>query len=232
MEFLDASRAAYKIRNQGASADVLEFSCKSDFFGFFGCSSSNGKTFKFLILKQYLDIWKFCEDKLSSIDIYKRQLIILGTAGIGKSSSRLLYILMWLEKEMKHDFDFVVFNNGEDFYVVHPNGNVFRSSPADFRWTTSLLLLDPCFYLATAQIVHCRLLMIFTSPSPLVGQPNAVNLSSIEKISNMYVMPAPTVDDLTKLHDAPIDEIRLKRFSWVKDGTRFCSLRWFTFDER
>jgi hypothetical protein len=209
---------------------VIEFSCKASFFGFFGGSPSDSTTFKFLILQQYLDIWRFCEDKLSSQDIYRNQLIILGTAGIGKSASRFLYILMWLEKEMKHDFEFVVFNHGEDFYVVHPNGNVFRSSSTDYRWSTSLLLLDPCLYLATAQIVVCRMLIVFTSPSPLVGQPNTINLSRLEKVSNTYVMNAPTVDDLAKLHYAP-DEMHLKRFSWVRDNARYCSLRWFTFDE-
>jgi hypothetical protein len=228
VKYLADSRAAYRIREQGTYADVVEFTSESECVGFFA-ASSDGR-YKFLIQQQYLDIWKLCEEKLSSHDLCNRQLIILGTAGIGKSAGRLLYILMWLEREMTHDFKFIVFNLGEVFYVVHPNGNVFRTSPVDSRWSESLLLLDPCSFLASAQVVDCRMLLVFTSPSPLVGQAKMHSLSGVEKVSNMYVMSAPNVDDLAKLHDA-IDEKQLKLLSWVRDGTRYCSLRWFTYDE-
>jgi hypothetical protein len=56
-------------------------------------------------------------------DPYRRQLVVLGTAGMGKSTlaGRLFHILMWQEEEMLHYLEIVVFNLGYYVFAVHLN---------------------------------------------------------------------------------------------------------------
>jgi hypothetical protein len=94
----------------------------------------------------------------------------------------------------------------------------------------SLLLLDPCDYLNNAQDIDCGMMIVFSSPSCLVGQPNKPNLSTLDKNSIFYVMSAPTLEERCKIHDH-IDEDQLRRFLWDKEGKVFCSLQWFSYSE-
>jgi hypothetical protein len=224
--FISTSRSAYRNRARGKYKDVVEFSCETANYELL--NSVDGK-YKFLIQRDYLSIWAFCQQKRLSNDPFKGQLIVLGTEGIGKSAARLLYILMFLERELDQDFDFVVFNFSEMFFAVDSEGNVSWSSVNDPRWSRSLLLLDPCAFLSNAQTVPSKMLIVFTSASPVSGHVT-LQLSGLAKNSNTYVMNAPTVDDLAKLYEK-IDEERLNLFSWWVGETRHCSLRWFTYTE-
>jgi hypothetical protein len=129
----------------------------------------------------------------------------VGTAGIGKSAARLLYIAMWLENEITIPFDAVIFNLSEKFHSIDQTGTVTAIDPSLHDTSGTLMLLDPCTFLNNAQSVDCKMLVVFSSPSCLVGQANKPNLTSLDKTSKIYVMDAPTLEELRKIH-GEIDE--------------------------
>ena len=189
---------------------------------------------RFLIQTQYHQIWKFCEDRLLSnkYPATRLQTVIVGTAGIGKSASRLLYICMWLlnETSVMVNFDKVIFNFSNEFFAVDKRGTVRHMKINGETKSRALMLLDPCDYLNNAQAVPCAMLIVFSSPSCLVSRPGKPNLSGLSKTSTYYVMDPPTVRDMQSL-GFTYDAKRLENFSWDKNGTRFCALRWFSYEE-
>ena len=225
-EFLTSFRRAYAAREGLTDPRVLEFQCESGFAGFL--ANRNG-SYKYLIQQQYIDIWEDCQKRLGNGDLEtNKQSVIVGTAGIGKSASRLLYIAMWLENEMAISLETVIFNINNRFFCVHSNGVVASIDIARMDLSKALLLLDPCNFLHNAQTVGCYMLMVFTSPSSLFAKPNKPCLSGLDKSSEIYVMKAPTVHEARKLHST-IDESMLQLVTWEREGLEYCSLRWLGY---
>ena len=231
-EFVSAFRSAYANRAETSNPDIVEFSCRSPSKEFVPITPSGN--YKYLIQEQYYHLWQLCEERfLHGLDRETRsQTVIVGTSGIGKSAARLLYICMWLRKETHSmsQFDSVIFNVCNQFYSVDSSGEVTIVQIELLDHSRALMLLDPCKYLDNAQAVPCAMLIVFTSPSCLVSQPNKPVLSGLSKTSKYYVMDPPSVQVMTSLYGAA-DARRLETFSWQKDGVRFCSLRWFSFAE-
>jgi hypothetical protein len=229
-EFLAAFRAAYKAPT--VDPNLIEFSFARNFDFFIPPATS--ETYKFLIQGQYTDLWNLCEERyLRGTSRETRfQSIFIGTAGIGKSAGRLLYICRWLEKETEamNQFESVIFNFSNAFYEVDVKGVIKSLGSSPSKYSSSLLLLKPCDFLNGAQFVACSMLIVFASPSPLVGQPSKPSLSGLMKKSRVYVMTAPTLEEARKLYYG-INEERVENFSWMKDGVRYCSLRWFGYDD-
>jgi hypothetical protein len=181
-EFLASFRAAYSARGGSADPTILEFKCKSICTGFFS-PWSDGR-YRYLIQQQYVDIWRKCERRFFNFESRetRTQTVIVGTAGIGKSAARLLYIAMWLEKELIISFDAIVFNFYNDFYAVDFNGKVTSIEMWRMHKSNALLLLDPCNWLNTAQnvnIVNCKMLIVFASPD---NQPSCAFLDLTSRV--------------------------------------------------
>ena len=231
--YIAAFRSAYEHRARSMNPNVIEFCAPPRCKGFIS-KISLSKNCRFLIQTQYYQIWKLCEERLLSNKnpATSSQTVILGTDGIGKSAARLLYICMWLlnETSVMVKFDKTIFNFSNEFFAVDKRGTV--RSVDIYRETKSraLMLLDPCNYLSNAQDVPCAMLIVFSSPSFLVSQSEKPNLSGLSKTSTYYVMDPPTVRDMQSL-GFTYDAKRLENFSWDKNGTRFCALRWFSYEE-
>ena len=227
-EFLANFRTAYVARKNFGDSFVVDFQSESNCVAFI--RKQNGR-YRYLIQQQYFDIWARCEKRFIDADsATSKQTVVVGTAGIGKSACRLLYITMWLEKEISIPFQYVIFNIHNDICCVDFEGKVRSIEMSRIDKTNSLLLLDPCNWLHNAQGVQCKMLIVFTSPSCLVGQPNKPCLTGLDKESALYVMNAPTVQEARKIY-LNIDEAVLKWFSWENDGTTYCSLRWFSYSK-
>ena len=227
---LASFRSAYQKRARKKNPNLIEFNSSPSCKEFISTAGDSG-TCKYLIRPQYSELWKLCEDRLLSKGSPTRtQTVIVGTAGIGKSAARLFYICTWLENESPAmaRFERVVFNFGNQHFAVNRNGSVAIIDVLLESHLRSLMLLDPCDFLHNVQNVACAMLVVFASPSSLVSQPNKPNLSGLSKTSECYVLDPPTVEDLKSL-GISYSTKRLENFSWVKDGIRYCALRWFTF---
>ena len=222
-------KSAYEQQMRTLNPDIVEFSVPFECTCFDLKSTSN--TYRYLIQPQYYDLWNLCvARRFQGDDANRSQTVIVGTAGIGKSAARLLYICMWLKNETPSmaKFDKVIFNFNNDFFVVDKNGLVALVNIVTELKSSALMLLDPCDYLNNAQSVACSMLIVFASPSSLLSHPGKPNLSGLSKRSKYYVMEPPTVEAMQSLNFT-YDAKRLENFSWEKDGRRYCSLRWFTF---
>jgi hypothetical protein len=227
--FLASFRTAYAAREGFADPNMLEFQCEAECSAFI--APLEGNRYRYLIQQQYFDIWAYCENRFFKGSYQTRkQTVIVGTAGIGKSASRLLYIALWLEKKFSINFGNIIFNLNNEFYSVDSDGIVVRININSAFTSNSLMLLDPCNFLSNAQSVTCKMLITFTSPSPLSGQVNKPCFTNLDKSSGLYVMKAPTVQEARKVYPN-INERMTEVFSWEIDGTRYCSLRWFGYDE-
>jgi hypothetical protein len=109
---------------------------------------------------------------------------------------------MWLldEKSAMHNhFDKVIFNTNDNFYAIDKSGMVTVVDIALEVISRSLMLLDPCQFLDSAQIVGCSMLIDFASPS-LLSQSGRPNLSQLDKNRKLYVMESPTVESMQSLN--------------------------------
>ena len=130
---------------------------------------------------------------------------------------------MWLDAN-------VIFNLKNKFFVVDSDGKVSTLDIYTADTSNSLLLLDPCDYIQNGQYIGGRMLLIFSSPSDLAGQPGR-GMSQLDKASTFYVMQAPTVTAVRRIHK-DIDETVLSYFSWNNNGTAYCPLRWLNFSRK
>ena len=186
---------------------------------------------RFLLRKEYYDLWKTMHSRFIN-DQRARQFIITGTAGIGKSLYRYFLIREWIQNRLMLEFESVVFNLEERYYRISPDCKVSEISELECkRSRLSLALLDPCPMLNGHKLLSFKMLIVFSSASPLVGQNKAgCSLTELLKEAKVLVMNPWTRDELQKVMPE-INETRFSQFSYKIGATQYCIPRWLRYDD-
>ena len=161
--------------------------------------------------------------------------IVVGTAGVGKSSFRFFLAREWMHGTDGFDFDTVVFNIEDDFYLIDADGNASTISDNDFSTKCSsrtLGLLDPCKSINGRRRFVFGLTIITTSPTTLASFDPTCSLTQLQKESITYVMNMFTEHE-ARLVITDWDSVqdRFKKFSINVEGTTYCAPRWLFYDE-
>ena len=191
----------------------------------------SGSPPRLLLRNQYYELWQdICSRFIK--DYRARRFIITGTAGIGKSLCRYFLIREWVQNRMMIEFESVVFNLEERYFRVTRDGKVSEITEQECkRSRSSLALLDPCPMLNGHKLLSFKILIVFTSASPLVGQNKAgCSLTELLKESDVLVMDLWTREEVTKIMQR-LDENRFAQFSYKIGETEFCIPRWLRFSE-
>ena len=187
---------------------------------------------RFLLRQEYYDLWKTIHSRFVN-DQRARRFIITGTAGIGKSLYRYFMIREWIQNRLKLDFESVVFNLEERYFRITPDCKISEISELEFkRSRSSMALLDPCPMLNGHKLLSFKMLIVFSSASPLVGGQNKAGCSLTEllKEAKVLVMNSWTRDELQKIMPQ-INETRFTQFSYRIGTTRYCIPRWLRYDD-
>jgi hypothetical protein len=207
---------------------VLTIECKSDICHGVGFPLVSSTSTRFLLRKEYKRLWlEIMEDFACS-----RRSIVVGTAGIGKSLFRFYLIWKWLkgDEDISGIFLDIRFNSGNKCFLVQRDGTVLEISEQQclMESTESLVLLDPCLALSGTKNFMCKLLIITSSPSALIGQSAICNLSQLRKLSIVYVMKMWTEEEWF-LFLPGTDKEHFSKFSSREVLTTYCVPRWLTY---
>ena len=213
----------------GDSEQVLNFDVDSHLSKrsyLFGLDKTRGQDHViFLLRKEYQLLWGEIKQSYNDGEF---QVVIMGTAGIGKSAFRFYVLRQWLLED-DLGFESVVFNAGEKYYRVDKRGKVVAYESQDELDVQSLCLIDPCSMLDKQTRVGFGLTIVTSSPSPFTGQQNKYSLSAFE--CYILVMKAWTVSEVRAVC-ARVEVQRIRDFSYQdEDGEQRCIPRWIIMNE-
>jgi hypothetical protein len=208
--------------------DVLTIECESEICHSVGFPLVSSSSTKFLFRKDYKRLWiEIMEDFACS-----RKSIVVGAAGIGKSLFRFYLIWKWfgVDEDISGIFKDVRFNSGRRFYSVRKDGTVLPISNDQCLMESreSLVLLDPCPELSGIKDLMCKLLIVTSSPSALIGHSAVCSLSQLRKLSTVYVMKMWTEEEWY-LFSPGTDKDLFSKFSSRERLTTYCVPRWLTY---
>ena len=188
---------------------------------------------KFLIRPEY---HRLLEETMSTFP-GRRQYVVTGTAGIGKSAFRFFVIREWLLNHEKDGspfskFESVVFNIGEVYLRIEKSGRVVDYVRDLERDWNSICLFDPCKMLDMQDSLIFALKIVTSSPSPLLKEAKKVSINEFAKnsMTTTLVMSAWTEDEILTV-SPKVDYSRLLKFSRVIDKVRYCVPRWLAMNE-
>lgn len=185
---------------------------------------------KFLLRRDYFTLWQTIWLRYKA-SIPENQVIITGTAGIGKSAFRFFILrqLEWLRESTIHsEFESVVFDAGQTCFRVKKDGTVCEYTP-DFELDLkSIFVLDPCTMVDKQTNLLCGLAVITSSPSSLTQQQSNYNIGNFRAYK--LVMEAWTKSEILSV-SSKLDLDRFIKFSFLKDGERRCIPRWLSLGE-
>ena len=212
------------------SEQILDFDYDSDLSTLcfsFGLDTISGYDHViFLLRKEYQRLWE--EIRTSYNARCKRQVVIIGTSGIGKSAFRFYVLRQWL---LGDDLGFVsvVFNAGENYYRVDKLGKVSPYEKQLELDLQSLCLLDPCNMIDKQARLGFGLTVVTSSPPPFTKQQNKYSLSDFHCYT--LVMKAWTVGEVRAICPGAKEQ-RIRDFSYLdEDGEQLCIPKWILMDE-
>mmetsp|Transcript_33264 Transcript_33264/g.69675 ORF Transcript_33264/g.69675 Transcript_33264/m.69675 type:complete len:505 (-) Transcript_33264:236-1750(-) len=209
--------------------DVLTIKCRPDICNLVGFPYRPSSSTKFLIRKDYERLWT---EIMQGYNAGNRKSIVVGTAGIGKSLFRFYLARKWLlgDPDILGIFKDVRFNIGNSFFLVRKDGAVLKISDERclLESDESLVLLDPCIALSGIKDVLCKLLIITSSPSALVGHSSTCSLSQFRKLAIIFVMRMWTKEEWFRFSPGT-DRVHFAKFSSREGFTTFCVPRWLSY---
>jgi hypothetical protein len=212
--------------------DILTINCSPDVCKDMGFPPSSSSSTRFLIRKDYQRLWAEILNEYAENAVVSRKSIVMGTVGIGKSLFRFYLIWKWLmgDQDIAGLFRDIRFNLGNSFYLVQRDGTVLEISEKICLWGSaeSLVLLDPCHALSGMKDFWCKLLIITSSPSSLVGHSAACNLSQVRKLATIFVMRMWTEEEWFQF-SPDTDKEHFAKFSSRERLTTYCVPRWLTY---
>ena len=226
--FLKSLKAELVHRN-----GTLSIKCSASTFKYLGLKGDSKEVLFLFQRKEHERVWS--EINAGRKKTFGSQAVVVGTAGVGKSAFRFYLIRMWMHRAENFDFDSVVFNIEDDFYLIDRDGNASEILCSQFSRkcnSRTLGLLDPCASINGRRRFVFGLTVITTSPSPLAGFDPKCSLTQLQKESITYVMGMFTeqearsiVTDWESYHEI------FEKFSIAIGGTTYCSVRWLFYDK-
>jgi hypothetical protein len=209
--------------------DVLTIKCRPDICNLVGFPYQPSSSTRFLIRKDYERLWT---EIMQAYNYGERKSIVVGTAGIGKSLFRFYLAWKWLkgDPDISLIFESVRFNIGDSFFLVQRDGAVLQISDQQclLGSAKSLVLLDPCIALSGNKDFMCKLLIITTSPSSLVGHSSTCYLSQLRKLAIVFVMRMWTKEEWFRFSPGT-DPDHFAKFSSREGFTTLCVPRWLSY---
>ena len=200
----------YLVRAQEVEPSVLCLLCNRKTAMFAGLEPCSGENLvRFILRNEYNSLWK---ELYANYKAGASQAIVVGTSGIGKSMFRFYVIREWLLNRIESDFNHILLNVNNEFFVINRQGKARRVVRKEIYRFGTFALLDPCELLDRVHNLGFEFLIVTTSPSPLVGQATGYSLTQLTKNATVYPMKAWIRKEVQQ--GMPnVDQKRLKMFS-------------------